>query len=142
MTKIIFSLWSMLFLSACTSQAPQPAIGPGPFIGIDLAKLPPEDRQIITEASEDFRAVVAGKKPMHAVFDKNADLPSDGGTTFYKGRGYNLTVLLSISSFGDFSGNAYGPIVTFDSTFAPGNTSEISDIRVYSSDELRKFLVR
>ena len=112
----------------------------GPFIGVDLAKLPLEQRHIIQEASEDFRAVVQGRKPIHAKLDSDVPLPSDGGTTFYRGNGYNLTISLSLSRFGEFNGIAYGPIIRFDDTFAPGNTNQISDIRVYSDDELRKLL--
>jgi len=126
-------------LAAC-SQSPSSSFSSGPFIGVDLATLPPEHRQIIQEASEDFRAVVEGKQPIHAKIDNNEPLPSDGGTTFYKGSGYRLTILVSLSSFGDFNGAAYGPIIHFDDTFAPGNTNRISDVRVYSHDELRKLL--
>ena len=128
-------------LAACSQQsAPSPTLSVGPFIGVDLSKLPPEHRRIIEEASEDFRAVVEGRKPIHAKFDSDAPLPSDGGTTFYKGNGYHLTISASLSSFGEFDGIAYGPILRFDDKFAPGNTNLISDIRVYSNDELRKLL--
>lgn len=126
---------------AVRSQQPEPsAVSPGPFIGVDLSRLLPEHRKIIQEASEDFLAVVEGRKPLHAKLDIDAPLPSDGGTTFYKGNGYNLTISASLSGFGGFSGVAYGPIIKFDDTFAPGNTNLISDIRVYSNDELRKLL--
>jgi hypothetical protein len=127
-------------LTACSPPSSSPAVSPGPFIGVDLSTLPPEQRRIIQEASEDFRAVVEGKKPIHAELDNDAPLPSDGGTTFYKGNGYHLTISASLSSFGEFNGTAYGPIIRFDDTFAPGNTNQISDIRVYSQDELRKLL--
>jgi len=140
MASFIRALSLGLLLAGCTQQATQPPIGSGPFVGLDVSKLSPGNRQTLTEASEDFRAVVAGKKPIHAKFDKSAALPSDGGTTFYQGKGYRLTVLLSFSDFGGLAANAYGPIITFDPAFAPGNTSEISDIRIYTSEELRKFL--
>lgn len=139
MAKSIVVLAIALLASSCV-QTPQTQIDQGPFVGLDIAKLTESDRRVITEASEDFRAVVAGKKPMHAVFDKDAPLPSDGGTTFYQGKGYRLTILVSLSDFGDFHGTAYGPIVEFERTFAPGNTSEISDIRVYSSDAFGKLM--
>ena len=142
MTNIIRTLAIGLLVAGCTQQPAQPPIGPGPFVGLDETSLSPENRQILREASEDFRAVVAGKKPVHAVFDKDAPLPSDGGTTFYQGKGYRLTVLVSYSGFGGLPANAYGPIIKFDPAFAPGNTSEISDIRVYTSEELSKFLER
>ena len=81
------------------------------------------------------------KKPIHAKIDEDAPLPSDGGTHFYKGDGYELTISISLSSFGAFNGTAYGPILNFDDKFAPGNTNQISDIRVYSNEELRKLLL-
>lgn len=127
-------------LTACSQRSPSSDLSSGPFIGVDLSALPPEHRQTIQEASEDFRAVVEGKKPIHARIDNNEPLPSDGGTTFYKGNGYRLTILVSLSSFGEFKGTAYGPIIHFDDTFAPGNTKQISDVRIYSDDELRKLL--
>lgn len=75
--------------------------------------------------------MVAGKDPIHAQFDETAAVPSDGGTLFYVGRKYKLTVLNSLSSFGSFHGTAHGPVITFDESFAPGNTNLISSIRVY-----------
>lgn len=127
-------------LGACAQPAAVPVPASGPFVGVDLSRLPERDRTIIREASEDFQAVVLGKKPVHAKFDEDAPLPSDGGTTFYKGNGYELTVLASLSSFGQLNGNAYGPILKFDDKFAPGNTNEISDIRIYSNEQLRELL--
>ena len=139
MSKIKAALVFTLLLTGCGQEPARPPLSSGPFIGIDLSKLSAPNRQILTEASEDFRAVVSGKKPIHAVPD-TTDAPSDGGTTFYRGNGYRLTRLLSFSGFGGVPANAYGPIIKFDREFAPGNTSEISDIRVYSSDELSKFI--
>ena len=141
MVNLLRALVITALLAGC-SNAARPPVGPGPFVGIDTTKMTASDRKTLMEASEDFRAVAAGKKPVHAVFDQAAPLPSDGGTTFYKGHGYELTILLSFSGFGGQSANAYGPIIKFDPSFAPGNTSEISDIRVYSSEELRRFLER
>lgn len=141
MSKIIAALAISILLPACSQQSALPQLQPGPFIGIDMSKLAAKDRQIISEASDDFRAVVQGKKPIHAKIDPDAPLPSDGGTHFYKGNGYKLTISISLSSFGEFNGTAYGPILTFDDSFAPGNTNQISDIRVYSTEELRKFLL-
>jgi hypothetical protein len=140
MNKLIGVLALLILSAACSRQSALPILEPGPFVGIDMSKLSNEDKATISEASEDFRAVVQGKKPVHAEFDADAPLPSDGGTHYYKGKRYELTVLKSLSAFGEFSGIAYGPIITFDEDFAPGNASTISDIRVYSSEELRKFL--
>lgn len=139
MNKLIAALAVALLASSCV-QAPQQPVNQGPFVGFDVATLAERDRRTITEASEDFEAVVAGKKPVHAVFNKDAPLPADGGSTFYRGNGYRLTVLVSLSSFGKAHGTAYGPIIAFDAPFAPGNTSEISHIRVYSQEAFRKLM--
>ena len=125
---------SFLLLSGCNSPELAPASSTtceAPFLGLATSDATPEDQQILREASEDFCAVVSGKNPIHAKFDTSAALPSDGGTTFYIGRKYRLTVLRSISTFGSFDGEARGPIITFDKPFAAGNTTEISNIRVY-----------
>lgn len=139
MTRLIAALAFALLASSC-ARTTQPHVEQGPFVGFDVSKLSEGDRRTITEASADFSAVVAGKKPIYASFDKDAPLPSDGGTTFYQGHGYKLTVLVSLSSFGAANGTAYGPILQFDPSFAPGNTSEISDIRIYSQEGFRKLL--
>ena len=138
----LIALLAVTLLAASCAQTPQPALEPGPFVGLDVARLPERERQILIEASEDFRAVVAGKKPIHAVFDEDAPLPADGGTTFYQGKGYRLTVLVSLSDFGGFHGTAYGPVVKFEESFAPGNTSQLSDIRFYSQEAFRELMQR
>jgi hypothetical protein len=103
-----------------------------PFADVEKSDASAEDQLILREASEDFCAVVSGKEPIHAKVDSEAALPADGGTRFYIGRKYKLTVLNSLSSFGGFNGMAYGPVITFDESFAPGNTNLISSIRVYA----------
>lgn len=139
MIRLIAVSTLALLASGCSGTT-QPHVDQGPFVGFDVSKLSEGDRRTISEASADFSAVVAGKKPIHAVFDEDAPLPSDGGTTFYQGHGYRLTVLVSLSSFGASNGMAYGPILQFEPAFAPGNTSEISEVRVYSQDALRELL--
>lgn len=141
MTKPIVILGIALLTVSCMQTPPPPPVA-GPFVGIDWAALPEHDRRTLSEASADFNAVASGKKPVYAIFDEQAPLPSDGGTTYYQGKGYRLTILMSLSSFGAFRGTAYGPILRFDPPFAPGNTSEISDVRVYSRDALSKLLQR
>jgi hypothetical protein len=143
MEKHITAFAALLFLAGCSKPSPQVILSnpkAAPFVGLSSAAMPDADRKIIMEASDDFLAVLAGKKPIHAKFDEEAPLPTDGGTTFYIGEGYKLTVVRSISSFGEFNGYAYGPALTFNEDFAPGNESTISDIRVYSDAELGKLL--
>lgn len=141
MNELVAALAIAIQTSSSFQQSASPQLRPGPFVGVDVSKLSARDGQVIKDASEDFRAVVQGKKPIHAKLDEDAPLPSDGGTHFYKGDGYELTVSISLSSFGGFNGTAYGPILTFDDKFAPGNTNRISDIRVYSNEELGKLLL-
>jgi hypothetical protein len=122
----------LVLLASCSVMDPPSAASSDcdPFIDVDGSRASSEDRLILKEASEDFCAVIAGKDPIHARVALGVDLPSDGGTRFYVGRRYKLTVLNSLSSFGGYPGVAHGPILKFDASFAPGNTSEISNITV------------
>ena len=133
--RIAIAILSILvLLSGCNTPDFPPAADTtclAPFAGLETSGASSDDQLILREASEDFCAVVAGKAPIHAKFDKTAALPSDGGTLFYIGRKYKLTVLNSLSQFGTYQGTAHGPIITFDDSFAPGNTNTISSIRVY-----------
>ena len=141
MTKIMAAVLLSLLVAGCGRISPPNAVGrPELFQGVDLSKLSPADRKVMTEAAEDFQAVLSGKKPVHATFDKDAPLPSDGGTTFYKGDHYRLTVTMTLVTLGGFNGTAFGPRLEFDATFAPGFNQEISNIRVYSSEQLAAHL--
>jgi hypothetical protein len=133
MTKLLGYL-VLVALAGCTRVDFPPATATAcqsPFVDVERSGASAEDQLILREASEDFCAVVSGKEPIHAKVDSDAALPADGGTTFYVGRKYKLTVLNSLSSFGGFNGMAHGPVITFDESFAPGNTNVISSIRVY-----------
>ena len=134
MTKTLVFL-AIATLAGCNRSDFPPAASTAcqsPFVGVDQSDASHEERRILLEASEDFCAVVSGKEPIHAKFDSDAALPSDGGTKFYIGRKYKLTVLNSLSSFGGFNGMAHGPVIKFEESFAPGNTNVISSIRVYA----------
>lgn len=109
----------------------------GPFAGVDLSALPTDEAQIIKAANEDFICVVQGRKPVNAKFDKSAPLPTDGGTTFYKGKEYSLTIVKSLSSFGKLHGYIYGPIIIFKPGFAPGNVNRVSFLRFYTKAQLK-----
>jgi hypothetical protein len=138
MAKVFVALLLCIAATGCDrapSEAPRQSVF-DPFPGIDAAKLSPADRLVITEASEDFEAVLSGKKPIHAVFDKDSPLPSDGGTTFYRGRHYRLTATITLASFGGFHGVAFGPRLQFDQEFSPGFNQEIASVRVYSNEQL------
>jgi hypothetical protein len=143
MIKITAAL-TLLLLAGCTvspASAPsQATFHASPFVGVDLSRLPAEERRIFSEAAEDFASVQRGRSPAHAVVDTKADLPADGGTNFYVGRGYRLTIVKSLSRFGSIDGYAYGPVIRFDSSFATGNIDTVSDVRFYSDDALRALL--
>jgi hypothetical protein len=145
--KYLLILGAFLLLTAC--QNAQQNISPsatavlapaGPFEGVDLQSLSAKDRQTLLEASEDFQAVLSGKSPIHASEDSNADAPADGGTSFYVGKRYKLTVFKSISSFGSISGYVYGPKIVFDDDFSPGNVSYVTSLRFYTSQQLKLLL--
>ena len=117
----------------------------GPFFGVDLAMLPAVSRVVIEQASEDFERVLVGRRPVHARFDAEAALPADGGTTFYTGSGYRLTIVKSIAHLNgggaqaDISGYLYGPTVTLDEDILAGNNRQvISAVRFYTVEQLRQ----
>lgn len=86
-------------------------------------------------AKEDFEAVLKGQKPVHAIPDpKKPDL-ADGGTTFYSGEGYSLTVKSTLSEKDGIKGYMYGPIIEFKDA---DKTKEMSDVKFYSTDDLKK----
>jgi len=123
-------------LALClTAPASEKVLSDGPFSGIDLSKLNRSQAKSILEASEDFALVTQGRKPKHASVDKKAPLPLDGGTTYYSGRGYRITIFQSIATFGEIIGYSYGPHLTFDSDSASG---EFSDVRFYTGEQLEK----
>lgn len=114
----------------------------GPFAGVNLSTLSADQRMVVVEASEDFQVVLAGKAPLHATHDLFKAVPADGGTAFYSGRKYKLTVEKSLSSFGKLSGYVYGPIIVFDESFAPGNENQVSSLRFYTDAQLEHLLAK
>jgi hypothetical protein len=110
----------------------------GPFSGIDLSTLKPTQAKIIKEANVDFLLVLKGEKPRYAQFNKEMPLPADGGTTYYSGDHYELTVVQSLSTFGNLNGYIYGPVVDFDKQFSPGNMNTVSNLRFYTSEQLKE----
>ncbi|MBS1969336.1 MAG: hypothetical protein JSU04_03475 [Bdellovibrionales bacterium] len=94
--------------------------------------------KVESNAKEDFEAVLSGKKPIHAIPDpKKPDL-SDGGTTFYVGEGYTLTVKSTLDEKKGVKGYMYGPIIIFENIKTNGKAKEMSNVRFYSTEELRK----
>ena len=129
---IVFPFFPLLSVATSLSK--------GPFSGIDISSLSKENAQIIMEANEDYLLVKNGKKPKNAKFDTKAALPSDGGTTYYRGNGYKLTILKRLSSFGKLRGYIYGPVITFDKKNTLGNSNKIVFLRFYTTLQLKKLL--
>jgi len=93
---------------------------------------------------DDFNAALEGKYPIHAVVDKDVPLLTDGGTTYYKGNGYKLTIVMSLNGimFGEeyIHGYIYGAIISFDPEVMRGNFPNIQHLTFYTGDELQKLL--
>lgn len=87
-------------------------------------------------ANEDFKAVLEGNSPIHALFDRTKPLLADGGTTYYQGAGYTLEIRKRLKE----QGYEYGPIVTFEKTKENGEEKVISQLKYYSSQEIKKLL--
>ena len=138
-TMFRLPLFLILGLAALSAFA-NSSLSFGPFRNVDLGKLDPAQRAIIVHASEDFDRVLRGKRPKHATFDKHAPLPADGGTEYFIGNGYKVTIVKSLSSFGALNGYVYGPVLSFDKSFAPGNISNVSSLRFYTHEQLKHLL--
>ena len=98
----------------------------------------------LQKALDDFNAVLSGKPPLHAQVDRDVPLPADGGTTFYKGDGYKLSIVKSLNGImrGEeyVHGYIYGPIISFEANVMTGNFPNIQHITFYTGDELQKLL--
>ena len=98
----------------------------------------------LQNAVDDFNAVIDGKRPVHAEVDKDVPLPADGGTTFYKGDGYKLTIVKSLNGIMRgkeyIHGYIYGPVISFEPDVMSGNFPNIQYLTFYTGDELQKFL--
>ena len=96
------------------------------------------------QALDDFNAVLLGQPPVYATVDKNVPLPADGGTTFYKGDGYKLTIVKSLNGImrGQeyVHGYVYGPVISFESDVMNGNFPSIQFLTFYTGEDLHKLL--
>jgi len=98
----------------------------------------------LQKSLEDFNAAIEGKYPIHAEVDKDVPLLTDGGTIFYKGDGYKLTIVTSLNGImcGEeyIHGYIYGPIISFEPEVMRGNMPNIQHLTFYPGDELQKLL--
>lgn len=100
--------------------------------------------QRLQQALDDFNAVFLGKPPVYATVDKDVPLPTDGGSTFYKGDGYKLTIVKSLNGIMRgkeyVHGYIYGPIISFEPHVMTGNFPNVQQLTFYTDEELQKLL--
>lgn len=140
MKPLAFALLTVLFAPRLHAQpaALEPSAALHPPAAQSAAWQASAQRQI-KELSEDFNAVISGRKPVHARLDTKTPVPADGGTTFYLGDGYQLTIEQSLCTIGGVNGLLYGPVITLSSQLANGNDNQISHVTFYRMEEFRKF---
>lgn len=131
-TKIVIAVISILFF--CFKVYAQPVI----IDDNSLSKIDNSGKSCIKEATDDFDAVVNGKLPIHAKVDTSMPLPADGGTVYYIGKGYKLTIIESLAKIGGIDGYYYGPIIVFNEGISSGNFNLVSDVRFYSLKNFKK----
>ncbi len=95
--------------------------------------VPPQE-----QADIDFESVKAGYKPVYANIVIEAY--ADGGTILYKHDGYFIEVHKEITTQNEMQGYIYGPKIIYEEKDAKGIPLEKSDLRFYSTDDLRKLL--
>jgi hypothetical protein len=93
---------------------------------------------------DDFNAVLSGNLPIYARVDQDHPVMSDGGTTFYKGDGYKLTIYMSLNGIMHgkeyIHGYIYGPVIRFEPEVMVGNYPTIQQLSFYPGEELNKLL--
>jgi len=98
----------------------------------------------LQKSLDDFNAVMDGKYPVYAEIDKGVPLLSDGGTTYYKGDGYKLTIVMSLNGIMRgkeyIHGYIYAPIISFEASVMRCNFPNIQHVTFYEGDELKKLL--
>ncbi len=104
-----------------------------------LSKTDDSIKECVREATDDFDAVINGNLPIHAAIDIKIPLPADGGTKYYIGKGYKLTIVKSLAYIGSVNGYYYGPIIIFDEQISSGNSNQISYVRFYSLDSFKEY---
>jgi hypothetical protein len=126
------------------------AFGHDTAFNLGVAKAAGIAALVLRQADEDFRFVIAGKKPIHAKFQLGV---ADGGSSIWKGDGYTITIVKSLAVVGGIDGNMYGPVINFDYPTPPRtpreraereraqqNEPRISHVMFYSQDALDKLL--
>lgn len=147
----------IFLLSAFALKASEPAR----LIAVDPTLFPEALRQHVIECNEDIAAILVGGVPVHAtlgVADKKPDgsqrkeedgtvekavMRGDGGTRYYQGDGYRITVMKRWCEIGDVTGFLVGPEVIFEAPLDKNSSGEseplrISFVRFVAASEVRK----
>lgn len=144
-TKPIFAFLAAALMSATSCRGEltfddlfhMPVAGAGHSLGA-------KRMEMLQAALEDFNAALNYNVPIHAASDKEAAVPADGGTSYYKAHGYRMTIMKSLFSMGDgpqaVSGYMYGPVLTLAPELGVGNSDSISRVSFYPLDTLNKLL--
>ena len=117
-----FRFWLLALCSfgfaACASQPPRQFTH---FPAATELQTPEHRQSHYQQARIDFERAAAGQRPQFAQW---RDAIRDGGTTFYRGVGYDLTVWHRYSSPDGVSTYIYaGPEINFDRTLSPRGAS-------------------
>lgn len=125
--RLLFRLGSWLIrLSGATAEAETRAFQPY-HLGLD--NLSQTTAPQLQKAAEDFRAALSGLYPTHATQEVAF---TDGGTTIWRGDGYQITLCKSLTTVGDVHGYMVGPILKLEYPLAHGNRTEISYVTFYT----------
>ena len=130
--KYVILVFTLLVLPVCATA--------GEIFAFGGATPDPAAAKSLHEAQEDFDAVLKGYKPTHAVVDTEAPRPTDGGTSYYKGSGYTLTIVQSLERVAGVDGYMYGPSLVLLPPLAGGNYSIISHVTFYSHETFGRLL--
>jgi hypothetical protein len=113
------------------------AFASSPFDALLAQPLSEAQRIAVVEASEDFAAVLAFKKPVHAIPERFGI--SDEGSWGYKGKGYRITVWRQWAD-GGASAWLYGPDVRLDPKLFPFIHLPIAHLAFFEYHDLIKRL--
>jgi hypothetical protein len=137
------------------------AVEPAGLIAIDPKLFPEATRTDVIKCNEDIAAILSGGFPVHAtlgVADKNPDgsihneidgtvlkasMLGDGGTRFYQGDGYRITVWNRWCEIGGVVGYLVGPEVVFEPPLHEdepevSNPHRVSFVRFVAGPVVRK----
>ncbi|MNL61414.1 hypothetical protein D3C87_1853310 [compost metagenome] len=90
-----------------------------------------KSKRILSEASEDFDLVLAGKNPRNA----KPDSALINGITKFNGNGYTLQIVDTDGTVADIYVHIYGPIIEFSDADFQLLEKKISAVKLYDQDK-------